>query len=329
MTRPDGAAVLELFRAADSFLIVSHQNPDGDAIGSILAVYHLLRGMGKERIACACEDPVPAIYHWLSGAERIGHTPEITTPDVVVMVDVSQKSRVGKIADAIPASAKVVVIDHHLESPEGDYILADPSYSAAGEIVAELFDQAGVPISREAAECVYVAILTDTGGFRFSNTSPRCLHLAASLVEKGIDVSDVSSRVFDTMALPKFELLRRMLQNVKRVLDGRVAYSILTVRDAAEAQAHAEDYDGLVNFTRNIEGVEVGILFRETDNQTTKVSLRSRGQFNCAQFLKQFGGGGHAAAAGATVQMPIDATCKTVLDRIQDFPPFLTDNKES
>jgi len=294
-------------------------SPDGDAIGSMLGIYHLLRALGKESVICVSEDPVPRMYQWLAGADRVevaDGSPRAV--DVAILVDAARTDRLGKAAAAIPAGAKMVVLDHHLEEePEGDVWVIDPAYAAVGEIVVELFGVAGVPVSREAAECVYVSLITDTGGFRFANTTPRSHRIAAQLLETGIDVAEISSRVFEVMAAAKFELLRRSLRRMKRCLDGRVAYTTITLKDMKEACACGEDLDGLVNYARNIEGVDIGILLREVDAETTKVSFRSRNSFNCARFLGQFGGGGHAAAAGATLHMPLKAAQRLILARVR------------
>jgi len=313
------AGLVALLREADSFVLTSHANPDGDSIGSILAMRHLLHAMGKTRIACVIDGPVPRLYEWLPGAHGIsGHSGLPDPVDMAVILDVSRRGRLGLSADAVAASSRVLVIDHHLDdAPDGDFHYVDPAASAIGEIIVELFMEAGIPLTREAAECAYVSMATDTGGFRYANTTPKSHMIAAKLIEAGIDVSDISSRIFDVMSQAKFELLRRVLHRVQLDLGGRLAYAVLTQQDMNEAAARSEDADGLVNYLRNIEGVEVGILFREVDATATKVSIRSRDGFNCASFLAQFGGGGHARAAGATMGCNGERACVTVVDRIR------------
>lgn len=322
MAKTDLAGILAELRAADSFVVSSHPNPDGDAVGSMLALYHLLRALGKQNITCVNDDPVPRVYEWLPGAEQIALSAAPAAPsEVAVILDVASKERLGEAAQWIAPEAKLIVIDHHIEDdPCGDFVFIDAGRSAVGEIILDLFLEAGVPISREAAECLYVSIATDTGGFRYANTTARTHRAAALLLEAGVDAAGISSRVFDTMSMPKFELLGRVVERMQRDVGGRLAYASLTLRDMDEAGATHEDLDGLVNFARNIEGVSVGILFREIDAQTTKVSVRSQCQgegFNCATFLQQFGGGGHAGAAGATLDMPLDAARSRVLERIR------------
>ena len=307
--------ILAELRAGSAFLVTSHSSPDGDAIGSMLAMYHFLRALGKAPVVCANEGPVPRIYQWLPAAECIlGPDAPLPSCDTAVVVDVAQRDRLGRIAERIGPRSKLVVIDHHVEeNPCGDANFVDAGYAAVGEILVELFINAGIPMSPEAATCAYVAQATDTGGFRFANTNARSHRLAAHLLETGIDVSDINRRVFDEMSHAKVKLLGRLLERRRFAHEGRVAYSELTQQDMADAQAREEDSDNLINFLRNINGVEVALLFREVDSGKTKVSCRSRNKFNAALFLQRFGGGGHRAAAGATVAMSLPQACSVVL----------------
>jgi phosphoesterase RecJ-like protein len=318
MSAIDLAGVVEKFRQADRFLISTHAGPDGDAIGSMLALCHFLRALGKERVVCACADPVPRLYRWLPGADDIVDASGIRGPfDLVVIIDVAQKGRIGAVADALDPDTPVIVLDHHLdECPCGDWNFIDPSYAAMGEIVTELFEVAGIPIPRPAAECAYVALATDTGSFRFSSTNARSHRIAARLLEAGIDVASISARIFDAMSPTKFRLLARVLQRVQFALDGRVAYSEVTQRELEELQASGEDLEGLINVARNIDGVQVAMLFKEVGPSATKVSLRSRSTFNSALFLQRFGGGGHAGAAGATIPLPLRQAREAVLEEV-------------
>ena len=320
MSKTELSDIVEVFRRAQSFLVLSHPGPDGDAVGSTLALAHFLEALGKKQVMCVNDDPVPRTYRWLSGAKRIVRTdacPPVSA-DMVVLIDVSRRDRVGNAAQVIPDSRPVVVLDHHLEQrPEGDLNFVDPTRSSVGEIVADLFEAAGLQMSLEAAQCAYVALVTDTGGFSYTNTTPRCHRIAARLLEAGVDAAGVSARVFDTMSVPKFDLLRRVVQRMQRDVDGRLAHTYLKMQDMDEASAGIEDLDGLANFARNIEGVVVGAMFRELAPKETKVSLRARPPFNCAQFLERFGGGGHAGAAGATLEAPLADASQQVLEPLR------------
>jgi len=316
----DLGSVVERLRSANSFLIATHAGPDGDALGSMFGLYHLLRGMGKEQIVCACQDPVPKRYAWLPGVDRVVDESAITGPyDLVVITDVAQLERTGSIADCIGADQDVLVLDHHLdEAPGGTWHYVDPTYSSASEIIVALFEESGVELTLEAAECAYVGLATDTGGFRFSNTNPRAHTNAITLIEAGIDVGAISARVFDVISVPKSKLLCVVLDRLEISACGRFAHSTLTPEDMVSAGATGEDVDGLVNFTRNIEGVQVGVLFRGLQEDTVKVSMRSLGGFNSASLLKRFGGGGHAGAAGAELKMNLESAQRAIVNSVRE-----------
>lgn len=312
---PDLAVVLDILRRGSSLLLTTHVNPDGDAIGSMLALRCLLTDMGKERITCAMEDPVPRMYQWLPGAERIVGKAGVTGPyDVAVILDAARRSRIGSIAECIGEGTTLAALDHHLdEGPAEGVTFLDPTRSSVGEIIVELFDLATLPISPQAALCAYVALATDTGGFRFSNTSARSHRVAARLLETGIDVADVSERVLDSLSFSKLQLIARVLERLRLSESGRVAYSEVTAQDMQELGAQAEDLDGVVNLPRNLEGVRLAVLLREVDANTTKANFRARRGVNCANLARRFGGGGHAAAAGATLAMPLHVARTAVL----------------
>jgi phosphoesterase RecJ-like protein len=315
------AEIVSAFKEADSFLITTHATPDGDAIGSMLGLYHLLLGMGKNDVRCVSDDDVPRLYSWLPGAEIVERTDECSAPipaKMAIILDAATRMRLGRSGELAESNATWTVIDHHQdERAAADYAFIDPTYSAVGEIIAEMFEIAEIPLTEDAAACLYVSIITDTGGFKYANTTPRTHRIAAKLLEAGIDATGISSRVFDVMTLPKFAILKRVIERIQRVPDGRVAYSMLTQKDMRETSARNEDVDGLINFARNLEGVEVGIMFRETSPLTTKVSMRSRGSFNCGLFLENFGGGGHVGAAGATIEMSLNETKRMMLERVR------------
>lgn len=318
MLETDAAGIIEEFRKGERFLVVSHANPDGDAIGSILALATLLRALGKRHVTCALADAVPALYTQLPGAKKI-IGPEDDPPefDTVVVVDVSTLDRTGDIADWIEPKHRVLIVDHHLtQSPDGHMGWIDSTFAAAGEMVVTLFDTAEIALDRNVAECTYVAITTDTGGFRYSNTTSRSHHIAARLVDLGVDVADISRRMFEVLSRPKAALLRLVLDRLELIENGHVAHSYVTAEDLVQTGGNREDYTGLVNYCSNIEGVRVGILFNAVDAETTKASFRSDRDFNSAHYLQSFGGGGHAAAAGITLNASLDEARKMLLDPI-------------
>lgn len=316
MIRLELSALLEELKAANSFMITSHVSPDGDAIGSVLALKFLLESLGKTDVICVLADPVPAIYANLPGASCI-LSPDADIPDyeVAVIVDVARLNRIGDVADLITEDEKVFVIDHHLEEqPEGDFGYVDATYAATGEIMVELFTAADLPLTPEAAHCAYVAQITDTGGYRYSNTNARSHRIAALLHEVNIDHAEICSDVFDMFSRPKILLMKTVLDRMELSCEGKVSVSYVTQEDIEDVGGKKEDLNGLVNYLRNIDGVVVGVLFTSVDSTTTKASVRSSNAFNAATFLNQFGGGGHAAAAGVTLNEPLDAARKRLLD---------------
>ncbi len=320
MTTNSLADVVAVCRAADSFLITSHTGPDGDSVGSILGMRRFLEALGKKRITCASQDPVPHLYEWVPGAGEIVGVDGINGPyDLAVVLDVSQRERIGRVAEKLPENQRFAIIDHHPEdNPFGVVNFVDRSYASCAEIVLGLYDAAGLTPTRDAATAIYVGLVTDTGSFRFGNTDARSHRNAARLVELGINADEIAQRVFDVMSMQKLELLRRVLARVQRSACGRFAWSYLIELDLQQADADSDDTEGLINFVRNLEGVEVAALFRELQPGKVKVSLRARKPIDAGAILKPLGGGGHTGAAGLILHTPLKEAIDRVTRRIAD-----------
>ena len=311
-------SIIEALRVSKSVLITSHVSPDGDAIGSMLALYFFALSLGVPTIKCVNSDPIPEKYAWLPGASEVVMPSEVTERyETVVVLDVSELERTGDVEDLIDPDSKIIIIDHHISAtPKGHLIFHDPTFGATGEIVAEIFRVSGIDMNYEASVCAYVAQITDTGGFRFSNTNPRSHMIASRLLESDLDIADISERMFDLMPCRKFSLLNIFTSRVEFLLDGRISHAYLTQEDLETSGALYEDIDGLINFARNVEGVEVAILFKATGDTTTRISFRSAKTFNSAGFLEEFGGGGHSAAAGATIELPLEEARRVILEKV-------------
>lgn len=299
--------VIQAFRAGTRFLVTSHVSPDGDAVGSLLGIAHLLRALGKSDVVCALEDPVPRVYTWLDGAASIVKPDAVSGAfDTAVLIDAHAADRTGKVAPLLKQPNMFVVIDHHLvERADGNIQWIDSTYAAAGEMVYDLFVRANAALTRPAAECLYTAQTTDTGSFRYSNTNARSHRIAAGLIEAGINIRAITERVIDRMSHGKYGLLQRVLARIQFLADGTVAHADIYAKDLMETGALPEDTDGLINYLRNIEGVRIAMIFREANDGKTKVSFRTQPEFNAAEICHAFGGGGHAVAAGATLDVPI------------------------
>ncbi len=318
MKRIDLQGVVEACRAANTFLVTSHSTPDGDAIGSILAMRGFLRALGKADITCACHDTVPKLYDWMPGTDDFLRANKLRKSyELVIVMDVAQRARLGDIGKAIGPGQTVLIVDHHPEEePFGTLNFIDRSYASCSQIVIDLYETAGLRMSLDAAIAAYVGLTTDTGSFRFSNTDARVHRHAAKLLELGVDPSDVASRVFDVITPEKLSLLKHVLDRMQRSACRRVAWSILTAVDLVQARASAEDVEGLVNYVRNLEGVQVGILFRELKPGRIKISMRARGSIDAGLLLKPLGGGGHAGAAGAILLLSLDDAVREVVGRV-------------
>jgi len=326
MTSGTFEEAMEEIQQAESFILSTHVHPDGDALGTMLGCAHFLRALGKTDIRCVIQDPIPNMYLWLPGVEwiEVGDF-EPGNADLFIVVDVAQLERIGTAAGAMKPNQRILVLDHHLEeAPCGDVNVMRTDLASASEVIVGLFEHTELPISKDAAECMYVGITTDTGGFRYANTTAETHRHAKLLLESGVEVTSVSSKVFETLTRSKLELLRLVLGRMVVGGEGAYAYSYLTLSDLEDCQANPEDVEGLVNFPRNLEGVRVGALFREIPNDQTKVSLRSQTTFNSAHCLQAFGGGGHAGAAGATLDMPLKVALDAVSHGIQN--QLKTDN---
>lgn len=317
---------LDILAKADAFYILSHQNPDGDAVGSMLALRLFLQAQGKTAIYCALEDPVPPMYRELPGAKGIMDADAEPPPyDLAVLVDCGRLSRVGAPAKHVTPDKRLLILDHHLEEGEhGASGVVDNSYAATGELIAELFEIAQTPFFVEAAQCLYAAVATDTGCFRFSNTTARTHRIAAALMDAGIDAAYLNKRFFSDMAHVKFQLMRRALERVEFHADGAVALSWLTSEDLAQTGATPADAENLINYWHSVDSVIVAVLFKSFDNGKTRISMRSDASFDSAAFLRQFGGGGHAPAAGATLDLSVEEAREQLVEALHNH--FETSN---
>lgn len=309
-------AVLSLLAAARRPLIIFHEHPDGDAIGSALALAHGLKARGGEP-CIACSDPIGAYYRFLPGSAAIVGADAVRASsasfDLAVLVDCADMARTGALRELAEACPRLVNIDHHPTNDAfGAAAWVNPGAAASGELVAALLDGLGVDLSADMATCIYTAILTDTGSFRYNNTSPTCLELAARMIRVGARPELISDAVYEQRPRGDVELLAAGLCTLTLSRDGRIAHMSLT---CAEVEQSRGDSEGIVNYGRMIAGVEAALLFREERDGTVKVSLRSR-RIDVAQVAQTFGGGGHPRAAGLTYRGTLAAAREAVLAEV-------------
>jgi phosphoesterase RecJ-like protein len=317
--------VLQRLLGARRVVLVTHVNADGDGSGSQAAVAAWLEGRGLEA-TIVNPTPFPETFRFVLHRQDVVAdlgTPEAETAlaeaDVFLVLDTAEPSRVGELASRLPRD-RTLVVDHHPPGDDvvGDTAVQDPSASATGELAYDLITLSGDEVPAAAALGAYVAIVSDTGSFRFSNTTPRALAVAARLLQRGIDPEWVYRRLFATAPLRRLELLREALESLR--VDGEIgmAWMVVGGDTARRLSATGEDFDGLIEHARSIEGTEVALLFREQEDGKTKVSFRSNGHTDVNRLARRFGGGGHVKAAGATIDGTPEAVAARVVPVVRD-----------
>jgi bifunctional oligoribonuclease and PAP phosphatase NrnA len=309
---PEIDAVVEAIRSHDRFLVTTHENPDGDALGSVLAMKLALEQLGKDAfLYLSGVVPLPAEYAFmpLDGLSRT--LPEDAGERVLLALDCANARRLGPDEQVVEAAPLVVDIDHHHDNSRfGGVNLIVPDASSTGEILYDLFQELGVETTPEIAEALYIALVTDTGRFQYTNTTPKALRLAAELVEAGANVHQVFQDVYENVAFAKLKLLARALESAKVYEGGRVIVADLERGDFAAAGAEEPFAEGIIDFLRAVEGAEVVALIREPPTQngpTRRVSLRTRGEgIDVSAIARKSGGGGHRQAAGFSSEASTD-----------------------
>lgn len=307
--------IARVLEEEESFLIAAHIDPDGDALGSALALAYALHALGKKTFLY-CRDPVPEFYRFLPGwrrfSSRLGTA--IRRDPVLILLDCNSPERAG-LGDS--RFRKSVVIDHHeTESGFGSLRWVVPDAAATGMLVGSVIKALGVPLSRPMAVNLYTAIAVDTGTFRYSNTSEEVLTACAELIEAGAEPDAISVKLYETWAAERFRLLIRVL-NTLDIRDG-VAMTSVTQKMFSETGTRAEDTENFSNFPRMIDSVDISALLRETGGGLWKVSMRSKGAVNVARVAEHFGGGGHRNAAGCRIKGGLAAVKKALLAKVRE-----------
>jgi phosphoesterase RecJ-like protein len=306
---------LAAVRNGQRFLVVSHENPDGDAIASTLALTNALREMGKEVVACN-QHGVPNDYRFLPGWDTVVNSvPPDASFDVGFVLDAGELKRAGTWIR--PASRILVNIDHHPQSEDfGDIYYVDERASATGVLVYRLLRAAGWPISLPVATCLYTTLLSDTGSFRYSNADPEAFRVAGEMVALGVDPWSIASGLYESQEESRLRLLGLALPTLDVSPCGTFAAITVTEEMLRATGARPEHTDRFINYPRSIRGVEVAIFFRQIGSDRFKVGFRSKGRIDVGSLAREFGGGGHHNAAGAVVEGPLSRVRDLVFTRI-------------
>lgn len=306
-------AVLAAIREGDRFLVSAHARPDGDAIGSMLAVGAMLKQMGKEARLVSC-DGLPLIYHGLPCARTIVRSGEVEGDyDTVILLECDgiARSRLRGLE-----GRRLINIDHHVSGQRfADVNWIEPEACAVAEMVYHLAQAAGVTITAEMATCLYAAVLTDTGSFCYDGTDSHTFELAASLVRHGARPAMIAEQVYFSNPASKMMLLGAALSNLRR--DGKLAWLSVSQDDMLRARAAEEDCEGVVNYAIGIAGVETAVFLRELKDRRVRLSLRSKGRVDVARLAEEFGGGGHPQAAGCTLEGPMHVATNVILEKLR------------
>ncbi|SHK65032.1 phosphoesterase RecJ domain-containing protein [Desulforamulus aeronauticus DSM 10349] len=310
----DLSVVAESIKRCQRPIICGHVMPDGDSLGSVLALGLGLHLLGKQ-VTMASSDPLPELYSFLPGINEmiVGEvSPEAF--DLLIVVDCSVPDRLGSaLLPLYESGLTTVVLDHHVnDQPFGDFNYVRSSAAATGEIIMDLLEALGIPLNTDLAINLYTAIVTDTGSFRYENTTSETHRRVARLLEYDIPVARLSNLIFSEQPISQIRLLEAVLSTLEVSENGQLATISLSRQTQESVGANDQQIEGMINYARNIQNVEVAMFFRELDEQRIKISFRSKYYIDVNLFAKKFGGGGHVRASGCTVE----GTLSEVKDRV-------------
>jgi len=320
-----------LIEESRDIAICAHTSPDGDAIGSQLGLSQIIQARWpQKRLAnlLADDDPVPRIYGFLPGSEGLVPASAYQgSPDLFISVDLSVDHRLNKAEKVLARSARHVVFDHHpCEDDRSDASVIRPSAAACGCIITEYAHYLGVDLTPDMAQCLFCAVVTDTGRFQYQNADPESFAVASCLVDAGASPSEVSLHVYQSFSLAYLHLKSVVLGRISTFAGGRIAYSYATMADLERTGAGLDECDGLIDVVRSVDGSEVALFLKEIPGGKVRGNLRSKTAIDVSRVAQALGGGGHKAAAGFAVEGDLDQVFASVLPRLQElFGPVATD----
>ena len=309
--------ILEEIKNANTIAILVHENPDGDAVGSALAMELALKQLNKEADVIIPE--FPKEFEFLPDADKIKAGTDVTSYDLVLTLDCASIKLINNCINYFENAKTKIAIDHHSSNTMfADYNFVDQEAPACAQLLLVIFGYYNIEVTKEIGTCILTGIITDTGGFRYEGVTAETFRFVAGLCEKGVKVSKVYQRVFASKTRAKFELHKIALDREEFLEDGKIAFTYITKADEEKVGAKNGDYDGIVENGRDVEGVEVSIFLRETD-KGIKISLRSKDYVNVSEAATMFGGGGHIRAAGCNIQGTIEQAKNQIINRIKCY----------
>lgn len=315
-------AIAALMEDAQTICVCAHLNPDGDALGSVLGLAGVIEGRWPAKtVSCllADPDPVPRIYQFLPGSERL--VPAVAyegDPDLFISVDLSTPSRLLDAEAVLGRAKKSAIIDHHpCEEPLADAYVVRPSAAAAGILVAEFAEAVGAEITTDIAQCLFCALMTDTGRFQYQNSDTEAFAVASHLVDHGASPATIALNVYQSFRLSYLHLQAAVMGRIVSFEQGRIAYSYTTIADLERTGASLDECDGLVDVVRSVEGSEVALFLKEVPGGKVRGNLRSKTGFDISGVARELGGGGHRAASGFTMEGSVDEVLAVALPKLR------------
>lgn len=306
----------EILRA-NKIVILTHESPDGDAIGSSMATYLALKGMGKD--VDVIIPKMPRLFNFLPSIEEVITESFVEKYDLAIALDCADIKRLDGFSNYFQNAKKTIVIDHHSGNTMfGQYNYVNPVAPACAQILCVIFEYLGIEITNEIGTCLITGIITDTGGFKYSNVNSDTFDFAAALLERGVNISEIYERVMQNVTFSRFNLTKIAINRLELLEEGKIAFTYITREDEESVNAEFGDHEGIVEQGRSIEGVLVSVFFRETE-EGYRVSLRANNSsdINVADICMIFGGGGHVRAAGCLIQYPLEIAKEKLIDEVK------------
>ncbi len=310
--------ILREIKQAEKIVILTHESPDGDAVGSALAMKLIVEKLGRNADVIIPE--YSRLFHFLPSAEDIKIDSDIQKYDLAISVDCANLKRLAQ-NQYFENAKKTIVIDHHgSNNMYGDLNYVNPVAPSCCEILVSMSEYYEIPISKEIGTCIMTGIITDTGGFRYRGITPDTFEYTAELIRLGVDVPSIYKRAMGTKTKANFELTKRVIDRLELLEGGQVSFSYINAQDELEVNAEPGDHEGLVDIGKDIEGVKVSIFIRQKENENAyKVSLRSEDDINVSDICLLFGGGGHPRAAGALIQGTVEEVKEKLMKEIRKW----------
>lgn len=308
---------IEKIKASENIYIASHIQPDGDNIGSMLALGMAIKKI-KEKVFVLKSDDIPSDFLFLPNVNMINNHTNNAEIDLFITLDTSDENRLGQNKEILAQAKTIINIDHHISNTNfGDINIVDGNAAATGELVYKLINKMNIPIDKDIASCIYTAISSDTGSFMYDNANAETHEIAAELIKVGIDKSNININLYQNRSIERTKLFIKALGTLNLYFDNKVALIKVTQKVIEESNAKMEDTEGIVSFIREIAPVEVAIILKEFNEKEIKVSMRSKRFVDVSKVCANFGGGGHIRAAGCTINSLIDIAEELILNELK------------